>query len=536
MKKTLSVILMISLISCILVIGPISVGAATARDATLTTIDGKTIPVAPHSPSLINVVIFDYAGSYTSVRMIEEISSSMLSKVTQYRFIFAGIERDDQDVLEELAKKYQPDVTICQGNNSSLMWDLLPDLTKVYVPVTMFIDDTGTVRDITDSYLSVDSIDGKIKSILGDRYIEPPKDPNYTTATVVGSYYANIREALDRVNEIRYEACSEGVENPDSETGAPLTLSDYHPLVWCSDLEKITRLRAAESAICINHTRPNEKRCFTANTFSQATLLAENLAWNSSKDMVYGIDQFYEEKTDWVEKTDGFTGHYTSMISPAFYSIGIGGFYSDCGVFRSSLCMWLSDAQTGFDQTFGKPTDNVSVSFEVANRYLSDPVLSGPETMNSGESADLSMKANTSIDGDRAYVFLKEEVAWTSSDKNVLTVDNGKVTAVGEGTATITATDFSGLQASVTIRVKSSATEPPVTFILGDVDGDGKVMIFDASAIQQFIAGRVFENSFNTAAADVDGDGKITIYDASVIQRYLAGNPNYPQIAAEIKI
>ncbi len=58
--------------------------------------------------------------------------------------------------------------------------------------------------------------------------------------------------------------------------------------------------------------------------------------------------------------------------------------------------------------------------------------------------------------------------------------------------------------------------------LLGDVDGDGKVTIYDASAIQRQLAG-ITVTAFIDEAADVDGDGKVTIYDASAIQRYLAG-------------
>lgn len=60
--------------------------------------------------------------------------------------------------------------------------------------------------------------------------------------------------------------------------------------------------------------------------------------------------------------------------------------------------------------------------------------------------------------------------------------------------------------------------------LLGDVDGDGVVNIFDASAIQKHIASMPVP-SFNDQAADVDGDGVITIFDASLIQKYVAGTP-----------
>ena len=67
-----------------------------------------------------------------------------------------------------------------------------------------------------------------------------------------------------------------------------------------------------------------------------------------------------------------------------------------------------------------------------------------------------------------------------------------------------------------------------VTVILGDADGDGSVTIFDATAIQRYLAEMPTEK-FVEAAADADGDGSVTIFDATAIQRYLAemsANPN----------
>ncbi len=65
---------------------------------------------------------------------------------------------------------------------------------------------------------------------------------------------------------------------------------------------------------------------------------------------------------------------------------------------------------------------------------------------------------------------------------------------------------------------------PDDKLILGDVDGDGKVTIYDASAIQRRLSGDT-KIACNEALGDVDGDGKFTIYDASEIQRFLAGMP-----------
>ena len=62
-------------------------------------------------------------------------------------------------------------------------------------------------------------------------------------AGVPGKYVADAQAALDRINEIRREACEEGVLNPD--TNMPLTMDDYVEIKWSNDLEYIARIRAA---------------------------------------------------------------------------------------------------------------------------------------------------------------------------------------------------------------------------------------------------------------------------------------------------
>lgn len=57
----------------------------------------------------------------------------------------------------------------------------------------------------------------------------------------------------------------------------------------------------------------------------------------------------------------------------------------------------------------------------------------------------------------------------------------------------------------------------------GDANGDGKLSISDATAIQKHIAKMEALSEENLKAADLNGDGKITVADATVIQKKLAG-------------
>lgn len=69
--------------------------------------------------------------------------------------------------------------------------------------------------------------------------------------------------------------------------------------------------------------------------------------------------------------------------------------------------------------------------------------------------------------------------------------------------------------------------------LLGDVDTDGSVTIFDATFIQRKLAGMQVV-PFDVIAADTDEDTFITILDATFIQRWLAGMTSNPNIGKPI--
>ena len=72
---------------------------------------------------------------------------------------------------------------------------------------------------------------------------------------------------------------------------------------------------------------------------------------------------------------------------------------------------------------------------------------------------------------------------------------------------------------SVYAIVKTEKT----SVLLGDVNGDGKVNIKDATTIQKSAASLVTLTGKQSKAADVNGDDKVNVNDATVIQKYTAG-------------
>ena len=78
---------------------------------------------------------------------------------------------------------------------------------------------------------------------------------------------------------------------------------------------------------------------------------------------------------------------------------------------------------------------------------------------------------------------------------------------------------FSMMPVTASAEDKGSSPEQQ---LWGDVDGDGKVTVNDATAIQKYLAKFDMPDTFRLYLADVTGDGNVTIDDATAIQKYVA--------------
>ncbi len=111
-----------------------------------------------------------------------------------------------------------------------------------------------------------------------------------------------------------------------------------------------------------------------------------------------------------------------------------------------------------------------------------------------------------------------KSVTWTSSNTSVTTVSSaGVVTAVANGTATITATTKDGTNLSATCEVTVNI---PADGTTGDVNGDGDVNVGDIIGIINVITG----SAEVTSAADVNGDGDVNVGDIIGVINIITGN------------
>ena len=162
-------------------------------------------------------------------------------------------------------------------------------------------------------------------------------------------------------------------------------------------------------------------------------------------------------------------------------------------------------------------TVEATINFEVVHTFATKVTIQeAQESIPTLQAADDSK--NTFELTATATPATNKDIVWTSSNANVATVDeNGKVTAVGVGKATITAT-IEGTEIADSREITVGATP-------GDVNNDALVTVDDVNDVALYIIGENLEG-FIEAAADVNNDGDIDIADViRLVNQILAQEP-----------
>ena len=284
-----------------------------------------------------------------------------------------------------------------------------------------------------------------------------------TMLGIKGSYYTDGQDALDRINEIRYEACEQGVPDP-RDASRNLTLSDYVPLKWSQDLEQVARIRAMEGGLArtllsSGHSRLNGKTIWTVSS-NGVRSYAENLAYNYDKNMLGGVEQWYDEKAEWISTKveSGSTGHYTSLINPSYKYIGLGAFYNTASGYPNTVSSQMTSVDLsvpGKENTAYLPAyTDIMQKIEVSDSYIDSYFLDGKYKIYIGDSQTLTPMAKLVVNSKTLNLWVIEDVTYSSSDSTIATVSaDGEVTGLKKGSVVITAKTADTVLATLTIEV-----------------------------------------------------------------------------------
>ena len=289
----------------------------------------------------------------------------------------------------------------------------------------------------------------------------------------------NMQILLDKVNQVRWEACTAGNVPDPRNTSRCLTEDDYVPLKIGVNCNKAATIRAAEASIRLDHTRPNGTGATNILSYRGSTgLLGENLAWtgdNVSRKTEDGqgyisytcfdseaneINGWIEEKQNWIDyATDENSlpageqmGHYKSLINPKYNYTGMASFNPNNDNLR-----WNWTCTAGAYATSDTPIGALPAA-QNATYIQKIPVLVssvqnldivGESVLHTNDEVDYDLlvavyftgaAANTTVD---CPVY--EGATWSSSDNDKLSIDeDGKATVKSTGMVTLTATIGTG--------------------------------------------------------------------------------------------
>lgn len=269
---------------------------------------------------------------------------------------------------------------------------------------------------------------------------------------VEGGYATDVGAVLYRLNEIRREACEEGVPDPRNPE-KPLSVSDYVPIRWSADLEEAARIRAAEAKFIAGHERHNGLDIWTG--FGNVFTSEEVIAWNAGNSMVAGVNQWYEEKNDWVNLADdSVAGHYTAMINPDNTYVGVAGFYSKEGIADLAIVGRFTRTTEALSEMPLPMAIDTIQRIEVKDEYISYVNPRIPSSVIVTSDAVIGTNCIFGREGVEFSVKYYGPLTYASGNTAIATVDtNGVIHGVKEGEVTVTVSLYGTELKTATVQV-----------------------------------------------------------------------------------
>lgn len=340
-----------------------------------------------------------------------------------------------------------------------------------------------------------------------------------TMLGIYGSYYSQAQEALDKLNEIRKEACEAGNIPDPRDPSRMLTSDDYKPLKWSRDLESIARIRAAEAGISFNfmasgHDRPSDKDTFSLS-FHGVSSNCEDLAYCWGKSMTEGVMLWKSEQKDWVDQNlSNETGHYTSMINPKYNYAGLGDFYSEAAPYPNTVAGEFS-TRTGLNETMQDVQTDVIQKVEISNKHIKENFLDGADTINTEQTSSLTAKVRLERTRSNGKVSTREiwsvqPLTYSSSDRTIATVDNnGNVTGLTNGDVTITAKADNTIFATKTIHISCAHTRKETGYTPATCTKNGS-RTYHCDTCNKDFEEIIPKKPHNYVYGEIDANGKST--------------------------
>lgn len=319
-------------------------------------------------------------------------------------------------------------------------------------------------RYILESYLPQTGYDPAELPTVGETVPadQQPAEPSAGCRWVVmyGTDESTASASLEYLNELRLEACLEGVRCGSRTSNRHLTIDNYYPLKWSTDLERNARIRAVESYLTRYHQRLNGKSWSSLES-NGVSSYSELLAFYA--DMRSQASSYYGEKYYWVNDNPKNleTGHYTTMITQSYTHVGM-------AEYEGTATMQMARLGDDVETTMLDDTDYHKFYVEVKDSYITGhemfAVVKNNRVFNDVKILDddiihmyyrVVVEFVNSVGQQRGfYLHDLSGVTYTSSNPEVASIDaNGKLKAHQAGTTIVTGSVNGEDPVSITVTV-----------------------------------------------------------------------------------
>lgn len=253
-----------------------------------------------------------------------------------------------------------------------------------------------------------------------------------------------------------------------------------------------------KASVYMSHTRPNGKSCFTC-TYDGEQSWAEDLAWNWDG-LMYGIEQWYEEKADWVnQNTSAVTGHYTSMITPSYNYVALGcfrqetgGWYAVAGEFSFKTNM--KETQVGVSGLYDQMIEVPQISIKDATVSVKNATYNGKErkpavtvmlndaTLRKG--IDYTVSYSNNINSGKATVTVKGKGQFVGSVKAYFTINKAaNPLTIKPVKKTFKRVDLKKTSKATTFKISTTNAKGKVTYKAGKAAANAKIKVSDKGVV-----------------------------------------------------
>lgn len=409
----------------------------------------------------------------------------------------------------------------CEGylpSVKALAVDIAADVAMAYYPAVALAYDGNTIfslnfDEILTSYLG-NGADGAIDALMTD---------------LCGMVYADGINAL--ANDIIDDLCDFGALAEALENGTPLCSYNFSMNV------PTVKFVYVEEQDCMDVTFTASK---TGKSFGLAlTIEGDNKYFNYTKDLLAamaeilivdaGVDveqptydaagnELYIGGGAWAHVTFDFTGD-------SDYTKGLAIILAYGNPDKAEALMAAMPCVVDVNEVIAKMTvEEVFTALKVMSRDVDMAAMA--------EAVGYAYSAEEIADMEKVYHVILcglgkgLEVLDITGNSNTLDTYATEANVYSYGktydrAGDVTVKGYTGifeiteLAASLTIKLA-----PKCTKIIGDVNFDGKVDIFDAALLQRYCTKLATEDELHLCVADVNADGVIDIFDAAMIQRF----------------